>query len=178
MQDDCYLISINGWEEAVLPHEITKIKNTNGKLVWPKEDIDYQKGKRRFKSDLLSKTILINQYFASEQKNIELIQIELSKVELNIQELIDENSGEDGLLEDLIEGEEDKQKITLKSVKSRLKEINKDQNFIDELNILKECKELLEKQGDIKKKLKLALNDLDHKLENKYSKLKEEKLSF
>ena len=35
---------------------------------------------------------------------------------------------------------------------------------------------LLEKQGDIKKKLKLALNDLDHKLENKYSKLKEEEI--
>ena len=176
MQDDCYLVSINGWEEAVLPREITKIKNANGKLVWPKEDIDYQKGKRRFKSDLLSKTILIDQYFSSEQKNIELIQIELSKVELNIQELIDENNGEDGLLEDLIEGEEGKQKITIKSVKARLKEINKDQNFIDELNILKECKELLEKQGDIKKKLKLALNDLDHKLENKYPKLKEEEI--
>ena len=178
MQDDCYLISINGWEEAVLPHEITKIKNTNGKLVWPKEDVDYQKGKRRFKSDLLSKTILIDQYFASEQKNIELIQIELSKVELNIQELIDENSGEDGLLEDLIEGEEDKQKLTIKSVKARLKEINKDQNFIDELNMLKECKELLENQTAIKKKLKSALKDLDHKLENKYPKLKEEEVKI
>ena len=42
MQDDCYLISINGWEEAVLPHEITKIK-IQMELVWPKEDVDYQK---------------------------------------------------------------------------------------------------------------------------------------
>ena len=30
--------------------------------------------------------------------------------------------------------------LTIKSVKARLKEINKDQNFIDELNMLKECK--------------------------------------
>lgn len=176
MQDDCYLVSINGWKEAVLPREITKIKNVNGKLVWPKDNIDYLKGKRRFKSDLLPRTILNDQYFASENKHIELIKTDLSKVEMQIQELIDENSGEDGLLDDVTEGDEDKQKITLKSVKSRLKEINKDQNFIDELNILKECKELLEKQGDIKKKLKLALNDLDHKLENKYSKLKEEEI--
>ena len=43
MQDDCYLVSINGWEKAVSPREITKIKNVNGKLVWPKDDIDYLK---------------------------------------------------------------------------------------------------------------------------------------
>ena len=97
---------------------------------------------------------------------------------MNIQELIDENSGEDVLLEDLIEGEEDKQKLTIKSVKARLKEINKDQNFIDELNMLKECKELLENQTAIKKKLKSALKDLDHKLENKYPKLKEEEVKL
>ena len=178
MQDDCYLVSINGWEEAVLPREITKIKNANGKLVWPKEDIDYQKGKRRFKSDLLPRRILIDQYFASENKHIELLRTDLSKFELQIQELIDENSGEDGLLDDVIEGDEDKQKITIKSVKSRLKEINKDQNFIDELNILKGCKELLEKQAEIKKKLKLAFNDLDHKLEKKYPKLKEKEIKL
>lgn len=176
MQDDCYLISINGWEEAVLPREIIKIKNVNGKLVWPKEDVDYLKGKRRFKSDLLPRAILIDQYFDSEIKHIELIKTDLSKIEIQIQEMIYENSDEDGLLDDVIEGDEDKQKITLKSVNSRLKEINNDQNFNDELNILKKCKELLEKQGDIKKKLKLALKDLDHKLENKYPKLKEEEI--
>ena len=170
MQDDWLFNSINGWKSC-LPHEITKIKNTNGKLVWPKEDVDYQKGSAVLNLTYY-KTILIDQYFASEQKNIELIQIELSKVELNIQELIDENSGE-WFARGFNEGEEDKQKLTIKSVKARLKEINKDQNFIDELNMLKECKELLENQTAIKK-LKSALKDLDHKLENKYPKLKEE----
>lgn len=176
MQDDCYLVSFNGWKESVLPREITKVKNANKKLVWPKEDFDYLKGKRRFKSDLLPKEILIDQYFTSERKNIELIQTELSEVELNIQELIDENSGEDGLLNDVIEGEEDKQKIIVKSVKARLIEINKDQNFIDEYNILNQCKEFLDKQAALKKKLNLALKNLDNKLEIKYPKLKEEEV--
>lgn len=178
MQDDCYLVSINGWKESILPREITKVKNANGKLAWPKEDFDYLKGKRRFKSDLLPKTILIDQYFIPEQKKIDLLQTELSKVEQNIQELIDENSAEESLIYDLIEGEEDKQKINIKSVKARLTQINKDQNFIDEYNILKACKESLENQATIKKKINIALKDLDSKLENKYPKLKEEEVKY
>ena len=38
----------------------------------------------------------------------------------------EENSGEEGLLAEVIEGEGDKQKITAKAVKARLKEIGKD----------------------------------------------------
>jgi type I restriction enzyme M protein len=176
MRDDCYLISSSGWKEAAEPREVVKVKNANGKLVWPKEDFDYLKGKRRFKSDLLQKIILIDRYFSVEQKKIDSLQNELTQVELNIQEVIDENSGEDGLLDDVIEGEDDKQKITIKSVKVRLKEINNDKNFIEEYNILQECVELLEKQAEEKKKLKTALGDLDNKLEDKYPKLKEEEI--
>jgi type I restriction enzyme M protein len=176
MQDDCYLVSNSGWLESVKPREVVKVKNANGKLAWPKEDFDYLKGKRRFKSNLLPKNILIDHYFNDNQKNIESLQIQISEFDIKIQEMIDENSGEDGLLDDVIEGEEDKQKITIKSVKARLKEINQDPNFIDEYNKLKECSELLEKQTDLKNKLKIAQSDLDIKLEDKYSKLKEEEI--
>ena len=178
MKDDCYLVSGSGWKEGATPREVTKVKNTNRKLVWPKEDFDYVNGKRRFKSDLLPKSILIDKYFTAEQNNIQSLQDKLSLVELNIQEVIDENSGEDGLLDDVIEGEEDKRKITIKSIKARLKEVNKDQNFIDELNVLQECVELLEKQADIKKKLKTSLNDLNNKIQDKYPKLKEEEIKL
>jgi type I restriction enzyme M protein len=178
MKDDCYLVSGSGWKEGVKPRELVKVKNANGKLAWPKEDFDYLKGKRRFKSDLLPKNILIDQYFTSEQNNIGLLQSELSEIETNFQEIIDENNGEDGLLDDVIEGEEDKQKITIKSVKARLKEINNDQNFTDEHNLLKKCEELFLKQSDIKKKLKTALSDLNNKLEEKYTKLKEEEVKM
>ena len=178
MQDDCYLISNTGWLESVKPREVVKIRNANGKLVWPKEDFDYLKGKRRFKSDLLPKNILISHYFITDHNNIEFLQTQISEFDFKIQEMIDENSGEDGLLDDVIEGEEDKKKITLKSVKARLKEITKDPNFIDEYNKLKECVELLDKHTDLKNKLKIAQSDLDIKLEDKYSKLKEEEIKL
>jgi type I restriction enzyme M protein len=51
MQDDCYLIADAGWQAGAQPREVVKIKDANGKLVWPKEPFDYTKGKRRFKSD-------------------------------------------------------------------------------------------------------------------------------
>ena len=44
----------------------------------------------------------------------------------------EENSGEEGLLAEVIEGEGDKQKITAKAVKARLKEIGKDPDYADE----------------------------------------------
>ena len=176
MQDDCYLVSGIGWEKGAMPREVVKVKNTNGKMVWPKEDFDYLKGKRRFKSDLLSKSILIDQYFSLEQKNIESLQAELSKIEIDIQEIIDENSSEEGLLEDVIEGENDKQKITTKSIKIHLKKINNDPNFKDENRLLKECLVLLEKQTNIKNKIKISTSDLNTKIENKYPKLKENEI--
>jgi type I restriction enzyme M protein len=127
---------------------------------------------------LLPKNILISHYFITDHNNIEFLQTQISEFDFKIQEMIDENSGEDGLLDDVIEGEEDKKKITLKSVKARLKEITKDPNFIDEYNKLKECEELLDKHTDLKNKLKIAQSDLDIKLEDKYSKLKEEEIKL
>lgn len=176
MKDDCYLISNSGWLESIKPREVVKVRNVNGKLVWPKEDFDYLKGKRRFKSDLLPKNILIDHYFNDDHNKIESLQIQISELEIKIQEMIDENSGEDGLLDDVIEGEEDKQKITLKSVKARLKEIAGDPNFIDEYNKLKEAEELLEKHSDFKNKLKISQSELNTQLQDKYSKLKEDEI--
>ena len=51
---------------------------------------------------------------------------------------MDENSGEDGLLIEVIEGEGDKQKIVAKAVKARLKEIGQDIDYADELKVLQE----------------------------------------
>jgi len=59
MQDDAYLISADGWVKAAQPREITQIKNKDDKLVWPEEH-DYLIGKRRFKSDLIPASILID----------------------------------------------------------------------------------------------------------------------
>jgi type I restriction enzyme M protein len=175
MQDDCYLIADDGWKAGAQPREILKVKNKDGKLVWP-EAHDYNKGKRRFKSDLVPATILITRYFVSEQKAIEAIEAELAMIEQQLEEQKEEQGGEEGLLAEVIEGEGDKQKITAKGLKARLKEIGKDPEFVDERKALEEYAALLDKQTDAKGRLKAAQEDLEAKLDAKYSKLTEDEI--
>lgn len=176
IQDDLYLITDFGWKDAALPREVVKIKDSNGKLIWPKETIDYIKKNRRFRSDLLPSKILIKKYFYSEGNSIEALQEQLSEIEQKLQITMEENSGEDDLLAEVIEGEGDKQKITTKSVNRRLKEISEDPNSSEEYKALLEYNKLLEKQKFLKKKIKENQNELDSKLEKKYPKLEVEEI--
>lgn len=176
MQDDCYLIADAAWQAGAQPREVVKIKDANGKWVWPKEPFDYTKGKRRFKSDLIPAPILIARYFIAERNAIETLETKLSDVEQQLQEMMEENSVEEGLLAEVIEGEGDKQKITAKAVKARLKEIGKDPDYADERKVLQDYASLLDKQADIKAKLKAAQDDLEVKLDSKYPKLTEEEI--
>ena len=175
MRDDCYLIADLGWYEGAQPREIYQIKGKDGKLTWP-EGFDYKKGKRRFKSDLIPAAILIARYFKDELSCIEGLEAKLKNVEQEIQDSIDEDGGEDGILSEVIEGDTDKQKITLKVVKARIKEIKNDVNYADELIALNSCLELLEKQATLKVQIKTASEDLDEKLDGKYPELKEEEI--
>ncbi len=131
MQDDCYLISADGWVKGAEPREIVRVKNKDNKLVWP-EPHDYLKGKRRFKSDLVPAPILVAKYFVAERDAIEALDNELATLEQQLDEMREENSSEEGLLSEVIEGEGDKQKITAKAVKARLKEIGNNPVYSDE----------------------------------------------
>jgi type I restriction enzyme M protein len=85
MQDDCYFIASEGWKAGAQPREILKVENKDGKLVWA-ESHHYNKGKRRFKSDLIPATILIARYFGAEKKAVEIIEGELAATEQQLEE--------------------------------------------------------------------------------------------
>jgi type I restriction enzyme M protein len=175
MQDDCYLIAGDGWKAGAQPREILKVKNKDGKLVWP-ESHDYNKGNRRFKSDLIPATILIARYFTSERQAIETIEAGLAAIEQQLDEQKEEQSGEEGLLAEVIEGDGDKQKITAKAIKGRLREIGKDSDFADERKALEDYAALLDKQADAKGRLKAAQEGLNAKLDAKYPTLTEDEI--
>jgi type I restriction enzyme M protein len=175
MQDDCYLVANAGWQAGAQPREILQVKNKDGKLAWP-EVHDYKKGKRRFKSDLIPAPILIARYFVTERDTIDALEANLPEVEQQLQEMMEENSGEEGLLVEVIEGEGDKQKITAKAVKARLKEIGKDSDYADERKALQDYVALLDKQSDIKTRLKAAQDALEAKLDAKYPNLTEDEI--
>jgi len=172
MQDDAYLIAADGWVKGAQPREIVQVKDKNNKLTWP-EPHDYLKGKRRFKSDLVPAPILVSRYFAAERDAIEALDNQLAAIEQQLDEMREENSGEDGLLAEVIEGEGDKQKIAAKAVKARLKEIGKDTLYADERSALEAYADLLEQQTEAKAKRKTAQEDLDQKIDAKYATLTE-----
>ena len=149
------------------------MKNKEKKLVWP-EDHDFKRGKRRFKSDLIPAALVIDRYFAAERNVIAALEAELAGIEQQLDEKLEEGSGEEGLFAEVIEGEGDKQKITAKAVKARLKDIGKDPDDADERKALDEYSALLDQQADIKARLKAAQEDLEAKLDAKYPKLTED----
>ena len=172
MQDDAYLIAADDWVKGAQPREIVQGKNKNKKLVWP-ESHDYLKGKRRFKSDLIPAPILVARYFVAERDAIEEFDNQLATLEQQLDEMRQENSGEDGRLAEVIEGVGDKQKIAEKAVKARLKEIGKDPLYADERAALEAYAGLLKQQKEAKAKRKAAQEDLDKKIDAKYPMLTE-----
>jgi type I restriction enzyme M protein len=175
MQDDCYLIADAGWKAGAKPREIVQVKNKEGKLVWPEKE-DFKKGKRRFKSDLVPAALLIARYFTPERDAIAALEAELAGIEQQLDEKREEQSGEEGLLAEVIEGEGEKQKITAKAVKARLKEIGRDPDYAEERQALEDYAKLLDQQADTKARLKAAQDDLEAKLDAKYPTLTEDEI--
>ena len=172
MQDDSYLIAADGWVKGAQPREIVRVKGKNNKLAWP-EPHDYLKGNRRFKSDLVPAPILVARYFVAERSALEALDNQLAAFEQQLDEMREENGGEDGLLAEVIEGKGDKQKITAKAVNARLKEIGNDLLYADERSTLERYADLLKQQSGAKAKRKAEQEDLDENIGAKYPRLTE-----
>jgi type I restriction enzyme M protein len=173
LQDDAYLISTDGWVKGAQPREIVQVKDKNNKLVWP-EPHDYLKGKRRFKSDLVPAAILIGKYFADERDALDALDSQLSTLEQQLDELREEQCGEDGLLAEANEANVgEPPKINAKSLNAALKKVSKTADDADERNALLAYSELLEQYAATKAKRKAAQEELDAKIDAKYPNLTE-----
>jgi type I restriction enzyme M protein len=143
MQDDAWQIALEGWK-AVL------------------------EGKPN--TDLIPEALIIARYFAAEQAAIEQLEAGRDALSRRMEELVEEHSGEDGLLE---EGKTDKGKLTAKSVKDGLKAIQGDKEFADERKALEAYLALIEQEAAANRKLKDAQKALDAKVIANYGQLSE-----
>jgi type I restriction enzyme M protein len=170
MQDDCYVISDVGWKAGAAPREIVQVKDKNNKLVWPEKE-DFLQGRRRYKSDLIPVSFLIARYLTAESDAIAALEADIANIDQQLTEAIEEHGGEDGLLTEVIEGEGDKQKITVKNLKGRLKDIGRDPEYADERKALESYNKLLDDQAVIKARLKTASENLEAKVAARYASL-------
>jgi len=100
MQDDLYLISQDGWEIGNIVRELVPVKNDKGKFVY-KEAHDFEYNKVRYKADLIPPVLIIATYFQAEQIAIDELQAKLDSLSSELESFVEDNSGEDGVLEDV-----------------------------------------------------------------------------
>lgn len=175
MQDDVYQLTQVGWLEAAKLRELHKTTDKNGKLVWA-EPYDLLVGKRRFKSDLIPSAVLISVLFSSEQAELDELDLQLTSVEQELETLLEEHGGDGGLLEDVVEGDADKPKITAKAVKAWLKENGGNSLLADKEAAISGYGQLLDRQASLRKRIKDHTQALHAALVEGYAKLTEEEV--
>lgn len=157
MQDDCYIIVADTW-------------NAGNEVEWIRKE---------FEGKLIPKRIMIDNFFAAEQKVIEQLEAKRDNIAAQISELEDEHSAEDGYFADY-------EKVNKISVAARLKElapaktkpIKSATNIAAEPTIsygeraiLEQYIQLTEKLATANRKIKEAKAELDKKLLEKYTAL-------
>ena len=160
LQDDCYMLSIDGWEVGNRLRELVPSKDKNGKNVY-KETHHFEINKRRYVADLIPPILIIAKYFQTEQEAIDKLQSQLDTATSELENFIEENSGEDGALE---EAKNDKGALNQKGIKDRLK-LTKDS---EEKEALEECLKLIENEAKLKKELKTMQDELSLTVFKKY----------
>jgi type I restriction enzyme M protein len=155
MQDDCYLISADGWQAKTFP-VIEKDK----------------KGKEKDKGwtcDLVPKALVVARYFAKDQAAIDALAAEMDNVTASLTELEEEHGGEEGAFSEL-------DKVNKANVTARLKEIKGDIQAKEEAAVLRGWLILASEEADLKARLKQAEAALDAKAYAQYPKLTEDEV--
>ena len=165
MQDDVYLIAAHGWVAATRPRGIIADK---GKKIKEKPDLTVKR--RKYKMDLIPPTLVVARYFASEQTIIEVLKTRQEATTHELEELVEEHTGEDGLLQDAAN---DRGKVTKVGVKARLKAIQDEAESEKERDALSRCLVLIEAQSKAGKAVKQAQAALDRDVLARYATLTE-----
>ena len=160
MQDDVYLVVTEGWAEAARPRELVSVRGEGAG-----ESADLAVKRKRYKMDLLPPGLVVARYFATEQAEIDRLRAEEEAAARELDEFVEEYSGEDGLLADAttVAG-----KVTQTAVRARLKVVSNDPEGRDERDGLEVCLELMKSLAAAKRGTKAAQTELDTKVLARY----------
>lgn len=161
LQDDVYVLVQDGWTAG---NRLRELVVTKGEKL--KETPDLVIGKAKYKAELIPPALIIARYFSAQQTTLEQLQSEVDNLSQQIESLIEEHSGDDGLL---LYAMNDKDKVTKATVKARLKHA-KD---ADEVALLKQLQQLFDAEDTAKKAAKEAQESLDMAVFAQYAKLSE-----
>ena len=156
MQDDVAVIIEDGWKAG---KQIVRIQK-DGK----KGRVDV-KGLGGLEGVLIPVEIVISEFFAKEKNNLDTLKQNLETTQQAMETLEEEQIGDDGLLLEVLN---DKNKVNKKALVKRIKEIEKDANFADELDVLQQFENLVKQEKNLKTQIKDAETKLEVLVLKKY----------
>ena len=162
MQDDCYLIALDGWKAETYRVIETK-KGKDGK---PGKQVD-----KGWDCDLVPKPLIVARFYAKDQTSIDQLAANLESVSASLTELEDENSGDEGVFAQF-------DRTNKPAVSARLKEIQADKTAKDEIAVLRDWLKLANKEADLKRNLRELDTALDLLCLAKYPKLTETEIKM
>ncbi len=160
LQDDAFLIAAVGWLEAAQLHVV----------VDASDGVDATAGKTKFRSDLLPAYLLIDHYLPIQRDALADTEAVSAFLQAEIDALVEEQGGDEGLMNEALS---DAGKVNKKQLTSRIKEITGQADFADELAVLQQCAELVEKLDLAKQQMKTLQGEINDALIAKYKALDE-----
>jgi type I restriction enzyme M protein len=156
MQDDCYLITADGWKAET--YRIIEMD---------------KKGKEKDKGwtcDLIPKPLIVARYYAKEQAHIDALTADLEAMTARLEELEEEQGGEEGVFFEF--DKVNKPTVTLRLKEARAAYITH-ADASAEIDVLDKWLELTEQEANLKRRLKECEADLDAKAYAHYPQLSE-----
>ncbi|MGL2767349.1 type I restriction-modification system subunit M [Helicobacter pylori] len=158
LQDDWFLISLNGFISAKELRKLNPLKDKNKKANYLEEP-DFVIQKTYYKSDLIPKNLIKQRFFEKETKELEALENALNEKEALLDEFIEEHSNEEGLFDGL------------KINESVLKKELKNATDLEDKQILKTALEWLEAKNKALKMKNKAYEELELKAFHQYKNL-------
>ncbi len=163
MQDDLYELAADGWAAGNGLKRIGK-KSKKG----DKEVVKLVPGLEGLEGRLIPPALMIQQYFAGEQKGIDNLEGRAESLNATMDELREEHGSEDGLLANAI----DNGKINKGNLAKAFKELGKrNSDNAEEYDQLHAYKKLMKEEAEIQGQLKIARGELEKKVIARYPKL-------
>ncbi|WP_348620014.1 type I restriction-modification system subunit M [Pedobacter lusitanus] len=164
MQDDLYELAADGWKAG---NEVKRIEKKIKK--GDKEIVKQVAGIEGLEGRLIPPTLMIQEYFAKEQKVIDDLGTQAETLLAKMEELRDEQGGEDGLLTNAMD---DKGKISKTNLAKAIKDVGKrNDDNAEEFDMLAAYKKLMDDEAALQTKIKTAKAALEKLVIAQYPKL-------
>ncbi len=176
MQDDFYEIAADGWKSG---NEVKRLEKKTKK--GEKETVKEIAGIEGLEGRLIPPALLIQEYFSEEQQAIHQLESDIETIKAKIEEIIEENSNDEGLLDEVTD---DKNKVAKTAVQKRYKSISPikgekiEEEYEEEYQVLERLYMLYAEEADKVAQLKKAKTELEEIVITKYPKLKIKEIQY